>query len=85
MRIAVVDDEKIIRDQMKNFIIKQGAKYDVESYDSGQALLKSGFRRNFAEYEREDQSGKHPDHKRTCRPGNDVYLCHGQIPGFCGG
>ena len=42
MRIAVVDDEKIIRDQMKNFIIKQGAKYDVESYDSGQALLKSG-------------------------------------------
>ncbi len=42
LRIAVVDDEKIIRDQMKNFIIKQGAKYDVESYDSGQALLKSG-------------------------------------------
>ncbi|MDE6420850.1 MAG: response regulator, partial [Lachnospiraceae bacterium] len=42
LNIAVVDDEEIIRRQVKGLIEKQGTEFDVEVYASGEALLCSG-------------------------------------------
>lgn len=42
MNIAVVDDEKAIREQICHFIKKQNRKCHVETYGTGRELLESG-------------------------------------------
>lgn len=42
MNIAVVDDEKIIREQIKGLIEKQITDCHVEAYDAGEKLLHAG-------------------------------------------
>lgn len=42
LNIAVVDDEEIIRRQVKGLIEKQGTGFDVEVYASGETLLRAG-------------------------------------------
>lgn len=42
MRIAIVDDEKIICEQIKDFIQKEHGDCQIDSYFSGQAFLEAG-------------------------------------------
>lgn len=42
MNIAVCDDEKIIREQLRRLIGKQNADFRVEVYETGDALLAAG-------------------------------------------
>ena len=42
MHIAIVDDEKAIREQIYNLIKKYGAEHHITLYDSGRALLEAG-------------------------------------------
>jgi DNA-binding LytR/AlgR family response regulator len=42
MNIAIVDDEKIIREQIKSLIEKQKSDCCPDSYGTGEELLKAG-------------------------------------------
>lgn len=39
IRIAIVDDEKVIREQIKNLIEKKQTESIIDSYSSGEELL----------------------------------------------
>ena len=42
VRIAIVDDEKVIREQIKNLIEKKQTGSAVDTYFSGEELLRAG-------------------------------------------